>query len=89
MLISSNWVGAQPTNYDYMRDPYQLRWKHIDQFYGQVNTEAVTTYNFKYYFYDDYYTYTADRLYQIDSYSVDAQEGVNCYAYQHTKSSIV
>ena len=54
-----------------------------------VDDYAISTYNFKYYFYDDYYTYTADQMYQIDSYSNDYQEGASCYSYQHTKTSVV
>lgn len=69
--IGSEWSKKTVTNYNYMEDPYELRWKHIDEFYGKVNTAAITTYDFKYTFYTDYYTYKATSLYQIDSYAKD------------------
>lgn len=61
--IGSNFTKLHPTNYNYMRDPYELRWKHIDEFYQQVDYSAITTYNFKYYFYTNYYTYAADKVF--------------------------
>lgn len=69
--IGSNFTKSTPTNYNYAQDPYELRWKHIDEFYGQVHNDAIQTYNFKYYFYTSYYTYSANKVFQIDSYSRD------------------
>ena len=46
-----------------MKDPYELRWKHIDEYNQELNYNAITTYNFKYYFYDDYYTYSANKVF--------------------------
>lgn len=57
--IGSDFTKLTPTNYDYRKDPYDVRWKHIDEFTGNVKASAVNTYNFKYYFYTDYYTYEA------------------------------
>lgn len=87
--IGSDWSKQTVTNYNYVRDPYELRWKHIDVSTGKVNSAAITTYDFKYTFYTDYYTYKAASLYQIDSYAEDMQQGTDCYSYIHTKTAIV
>jgi hypothetical protein len=87
--IGSNFTDLKPTNYNYMRDPYELRWKHIDEFTQKLNFQAIPTYNFKYYYYTYYYTYTANEVFQIDAKSKDWQEGTDCYSYIHTKASIV
>lgn len=57
IMIGSNHSDFTVTNYNYMQDPYELRWKHIDEHFGQVNAAALQTYDFQYYFYTDYYTY--------------------------------
>lgn len=87
--IGSNFTSLTPTNYDYRRDPYDLRWKHIDEFYGKVNRGAIDTTNFRYYFYTNYYTYTSDSKFQIDKKSRDFQSGEECYSYIHTKSELI
>jgi len=66
-----------------------LRWKHIDEFYGQVNTNAIQTYNLKYYFYTSYYTYASAKVYQLDSYSQNDQVGTSCYSYLNTKFQVI
>jgi hypothetical protein len=87
--IGSEFKNLKPTNYNYRSDPYDVRWKHIDEFTGNVNSAAVTTTDFKYYFYDEYYRYTADKKFQIDKETRDFQTGDECYSYIHTKSDIV
>lgn len=57
--IGSNFTRFTPTNYNYMLDPYEIRFKHIDEVNGDVKNNAIDTYNFRYYFYSNYYTYTA------------------------------
>lgn len=54
-----------------------------------MSYSAITTYNFKYYFYTDYYTYKADRIFQVTQVNRNEQDGTDCYSYIHTKSSII
>lgn len=60
-----------PTNYNYMQDWNDLRWKHIDESLGLVNAAAKNTYDNIYYFYYSYYTYTANQNYWSDSWTYD------------------
>ncbi len=71
MPIGSTQSAMTPTNYNYDIDPYQLRWKTVDVLYGSVNTGAIQTYDFKYYYYDAYYSYNSDKMYSVYSYSID------------------
>ena len=79
--MGTNENKLTPTNYNYFRDPNELRWKHIDELYGQVNNNAINTYNFKFYFYNTYYMYTSQKPYQIDLFHKSWQDGSSCYSY--------
>lgn len=68
-----------------MQDWNDLRWKHIDESLGLVNLNAQNTYDKIYYFYYNYYTYTANQNYWSDSLTYDEQQGGQCYSY--TRSS--
>lgn len=77
--------SLEPTSYDYNIDPYQLRWKTIDELYGAVITGAIQTYDFKYYYYSAYYTYQNDKIYSSYSYSMDVNQGTSCQGYYEDK----
>lgn len=36
LKIGSDMAKFTPANYDYVEDPYNLRWKHVDEVYGKV-----------------------------------------------------
>ena len=70
-----------PTNYNYDIDSLQLRWKTVDILQGAVNVGAIQTYDFRYYYYDAYYTYTNDKIYTVSSFSMDQNKGTSCQSY--------
>jgi hypothetical protein len=71
-----------------MLDPYEIRFKHIDEVNGDVKTNGIDTYNFRYYFYSNYYTYTAGKTYKLDIFENNYQLGTYCNSYIDTRPKI-